>query len=103
MLIRNQIFLPVIISVTVLLPVIILFFFKNRRLQLRLTMILILTGSILTALIGYLTVSISVIYDVSVQPVVRMFLPLIILLFVLLAYRGIKKDENLVRSYDRLR
>jgi len=102
-LIRNQILLPVIITVTILLPLIIIFFFKNRKLQLRLIMIIIITGALLTALIVYLTISISVTYDVHFHLVIRMFLPLIILLFSLLAYRGIKKDENLVRSYDRLR
>jgi hypothetical protein len=102
-LIRNQIVLPVIITAAILLPVIIIFFFKNRKLQLRLIMILIITGALLTALIVYLTVSISVTYDVHMRLVIRMFLPLIILLFSLLAYMGIKKDENLVRSYDRLR
>jgi len=102
-LIRNQIVLPVIITAAIVLPVIIIFFFKNRKLQLRLIMILIITGALLTALIVYLTVSISVTYDVHMHLVIRMFLPLIILLFSLLAYMGIKKDENLVRSYDRLR
>ena len=102
-LIRNQILLPVIITVTILLPLINIFFFKNRKLQLKLIMIIIITGALLTALIVYLTISISVTYDVHLHLVIRMFLPLIILLFSLLAYRGIKKDENLVRSYDRLR
>jgi hypothetical protein len=102
-LIRNQIVLPVIITAAIVLPVIIIFFFKNRKLQLRLIMILIITGALLTALIVYLTVSISVTYDVHMHLVIRMFLPLIILLLSLLAYMGIKKDENLVRSYDRLR
>lgn len=102
-LIRNQILLPAIITVTILLPAIIIFCFKNRKIQYRLTMILIIIGVLLTAIIVYQAVSIPVLYDVHLQLVLRMFLPLGIILFSFLAYRGIKKDENLIRSYDRLR
>jgi hypothetical protein len=42
-------------------------------------------------------------YHSELIPGFKMFVPLVILVFGILAYVGIKKDENLVKSYDRLR
>jgi hypothetical protein len=42
-------------------------------------------------------------YEGSLTPGLKMILPLILLILSFLAYRGIKKDELLVKSYDRLR
>ena len=39
----------------------------------------------------------------TIIPGIKMVVPLLILIFGILAQRGIKHDENLVRSYDRLR
>jgi hypothetical protein len=43
------------------------------------------------------------IYAADVEWGFRMFIPLLVLILGTLALKGIKKDENLVRSYDRLR
>jgi hypothetical protein len=42
-------------------------------------------------------------FDTKIIPGFKMVLPVLVFLFTLLAYRGIKKDDRLVKSYDRLR
>jgi hypothetical protein len=42
-------------------------------------------------------------YQTELVPGYKMFIPLVMLVLETLALRGIKKDENLVKSYDRLR
>jgi predicted HAD superfamily Cof-like phosphohydrolase len=42
-------------------------------------------------------------FQTELVPGVKMLIPLLILTFGILAFIGIKKDEKLVKSYDRLR
>jgi hypothetical protein len=42
-------------------------------------------------------------YEAVFTPGLKMVLPVILLILSMLAYRGIRKDELLVKSYDRLR
>jgi amino acid permease len=90
------ILIPITYLITILL-------FKNRKIQLRLSLFLIVLIVIL--IIAFIHVSISVIskFDAGIIPVLKMFIPLLILIISFLAYRGIKKDDQLVKSYDRLR
>jgi hypothetical protein len=37
------------------------------------------------------------------EPGYRIIMPLLSLIFLVLAYLGVKKDDELVKSYDRLR
>jgi hypothetical protein len=89
-----------IILITSLITILL---FKNRKIQLRLSLFLIVLIVIL--IIAFIHVSISVIskFDAGIIPVLKMFIPLLILIISFLAYRGIKKDDQLVKSYDRLR
>jgi amino acid transporter len=57
----------------------------------------------LIILVSYYSYLIVRYYNAELIPGIKMFFPLIILVTALLAYRGISKDENLVKSYDRLR
>ena len=88
----------------IILAITAIFLFKNRRLQLKLTRINILLNLILiiAVFVGYSRYIQSVI-KVEEQFKTGAFLPLISLVFLVLAYRGIKKDEELIRSADRLR
>jgi hypothetical protein len=93
-----------LISVLVpLISLITIFLFKNRKLQLKTTLILIMLEVLLIAVVAYYGISSIQRLDAIVAPVFRMFIPVITVILTILAYRGIKKDENLVRSYDRLR
>jgi uncharacterized membrane protein len=81
-----------------------IFAFRRRMVQIRLgifSFIAILIGMILTAILFMQ----DAITEHTVQPDDRagIFLPVASLILLLLAQRFIRKDENLVRSMDRLR
>lgn len=98
-----------VLPVTILIPLIaalsfsIIFFFKNRNLQLLLSKILIalITGLILV--VGYYSYVIISQMGGVIVPGIKMTLPVIMIIFSVLAFRGIMKDDQLVKSYDRLR
>ncbi len=86
-----------------LLSLIAIFLFKNRKIQLIVSIIvLILSAGLIIALTWYGFNVISS-YNMKIVPGISMTLPLFILIFSVLAYRGILKDDRLVKSYDRLR
>jgi hypothetical protein len=102
-LIQNQIPALIILVTVMLLSLIAIFFYRKRKLQMKLTMgVLLLTFAFIAVVIFY---SVSVIDKYQVVPVLgyKMFIPLLMILFGILAFRGIRKDEELVNSYDRLR
>lgn len=90
------ILIPVISFITILL-------FKNRKMQLRFA----ITGIILAA--GFVILSVYYIYIISLNygthivPGYKMLITILLLIFNYLAYKGIRKDDDLVKSYDRLR
>ncbi len=102
-LLLKQIPLSVIIILIPVVGLAALFTFKNRKLQMKLTSAVILSAVILTGLIIYYAISVININQVEVVPGFKMLIPALIIVFGILALRGIRKDENLVRSYDRLR
>lgn len=102
-LVQNQLPLSAILLIIPILSLIIIFLFKNRRIQLKLTLIVIALASIL---ILYLAISALLIvkrYEVQLLPAFPVIVPPLVLLFSIFAYRGIKKDDAVVKSYDRLR
>ena len=80
-----------------------IFLFKNRVLQLRITLALIIMEVMLLAAATCYCVHFIRHFDATLIPGLRMFIPFIAIILSILAYRGIRNDENLVRSYDRLR
>jgi hypothetical protein len=93
-------------ALIILIPVlsfITIFLFKKRRIQKIFSLILVAFSLCLLILIFYY--SYLMIKNEGTQLVlgIKMFFPLIILLTSFLGYRGISKDESLVKSYDRLR
>lgn len=95
-----------VLLISVLIPVIssaAIFLFRNRKLQRRIVCILIILNVLLIAILLYYGLSGMNEYDGTMIPVVRMFIPLISVLLLILAAGGIKKDEDLVKSYERLR
>jgi hypothetical protein len=92
--------LAVIIS---LLAAIIIALFKKRELQLMLSRLLIFLILGFIFVLVYFSYSIATKYSVQVLPGFKMAVPVLQLIFSFLAYRGIKKDDDLVKSYDRLR
>jgi hypothetical protein len=95
--------LTILIIIIPVLAIVTIFLFKNRKIQLRLALLLIFFTGVLTLAFIHSVINITGAHEATLVPGFRMFLPLIMLLFSILAYRGIKKDDNLVKSYDRLR
>jgi hypothetical protein len=65
----------------------------------------ILTGLVLGLILVSFYYSYSVMskYDATLVPGIKMSLPFLQLILSVLAFKGIKKDDKLVKSYDRLR
>lgn len=95
--------LSVLIILIPILSLISIFIFKNRKLQSRLVLVLIILCSLMViALIHGSIITVSR-FEAVLTPGIKMALPLIILFLSVLAYTGIKNDDRLVKSYDRLR
>lgn len=95
-----------LLLLSVLLPagsLMAIFLFRRRKIQMKLTLILISTDLLLILTSAIYIFNFIKQNDVIVIPGLRMFIPVVNFFLLILAYRGIKKDENLVRSYDRLR
>ena len=99
----------ILLSITggiILLLLINIFLFKNRKLQMllsRIVIILIITAIITGGILFYQNFENrqAEMNDVSAR--LGLFIPVISILLIWFAYRYIRKDEKLVRSMDRLR
>ena len=95
--------LSVFIIIIPILSLITIFLYKRRPIQ----KVLAITGIFLAAgfslLIAIYSYSICSRNEMKLVLTWKMILPVLILVFYLLAYRGIVKDDHLVKSYDRLR
>ncbi|MGE5419080.1 MAG: DUF4293 domain-containing protein [Chloroflexota bacterium] len=95
--------LTVMLLINPFLSLILIFLYKKRKLQMKLTILLIFTILLTVAMIGYFAWNLSRASSTDIVFTYKMILPLLMLIFSVLAYAGIKKDEEIVRSYDRLR
>lgn len=93
---------PVLFFVSALLSIVTLFLFKNRQLQFVLGRLNILINLFLLVVLIYLSQTLSGEASVS-EKGIGMFLPILVILLLVLANKAIKKDEDLVKSVDRLR
>lgn len=104
--VQTEPFLALTIATVVLglLPFVIIFFYRNRKRQINLCYLTIL------AILGFsfwlVQTAKSVLGEVTLQfgnYGIGVILPSLAILFIILALRGIRNDEKLVRSADRLR
>jgi len=79
-----------------------IFLFKNRKTQIVINRLNIVLNFFLLGIIVYLLLTLSGEAVVSKKGI-GSFLPLIVILFLVLANKAIIKDEKLVKSVDRLR
>lgn len=91
-------------SMIILLTILTIFLFKNRRMQLNLLrfsliLLLIMIGSFFFYYVNILEKASGGITHYEIGS----YMPLIAFIFYIFAYRGIMSDEKLVRSADRLR
>ncbi|MFY0603177.1 MAG: DUF4293 domain-containing protein [Flavobacteriaceae bacterium] len=94
--------IPISFLATSIIAVATIFYFKNRQLQFVLGRIIVLINLFLLGLLIYLSLTLPGEAAVS-EKGIGMFLPVIIILLAVLANKAIKKDEDLVKSVDRLR
>jgi heme A synthase len=85
------------------ISLVVIFLFKNRKLQIRLTTYLLLLAILLTVAVAAVSFYVMSRYNADIVLTIKIILPLLIAICLYLAYRGIKRDEDLVKSYDRLR
>jgi len=91
-------------SFVILFSLIAIFLYKNRKAQLRIIM--------LNVLLEAITIGLFFLYYVDVlekasgalaEYKAGIFMPMLSLIFLVLAYRGVMQDDRLIRSADRLR
>lgn len=93
---------PALFFISALLAIVTIFLFKNRQLQFVLGRLNILINLFLLGILIYLSQTLSGEALVS-EKGIGMFFPVIVILLLVLANKAIKKDEDLVKSVDRLR
>lgn len=94
--------IPVLFLASALISFITIFLFKNRKMQFVIGRIVILINLFLLGLLIYVSLTLPGETAVS-EKGIGMFLPILAILLVVLANKAIKKDEDLVKSVDRLR
>ena len=100
--VSSNVYYPFIINtIVVILTTVVIFLYKNRVLQYKLSNLLVLFNVFITGLfflLSYINVPVE-----NISYKIGAFLPLISAVFAFLAGHFIKKDEQLVRSADRIR
>jgi amino acid transporter len=101
--ISESVYIAALIVLVSLISFITIFFYRKRKVQLRLTTVSIVLNIILILALAYYIYHFTAAFGLSLVPGLNLLYPLLMLIFLFLAYRGIKKDEEIVKSYDRLR
>jgi len=91
-----------LIFVSIMLAIISIFSFKKRQLQFVLNRLNIISNFVLLGVFVYRSLTLSGETLVS-EKGIGVLLPIISIVFLVLANKAIKKDEDLVKSVDRLR
>ena len=94
--------IPISFLISAILSIVAIFLFKKRQLQFVIGRIIIIINFFILGLLIYLSLNLPGETLVS-EKGIGMFLPVLSILLVVLANKAIKKDEDLVKSVDRLR
>lgn len=94
----SNFFILILSIASVAISVITIFFFKDRKLQMKLALLGLVIAIIVFAL--YI-LEYSKLYNND--PYLWALFPLSVIVFYFLAYKGIRSDEKLVKSLDKLR
>ena len=104
---QSTMYMGVIVALATLLPLVTIFCFKNRMLQIRLCaveLVLLAGAEIFMAIYYYLSNRMFSMMEFHTQGFrIAIIFPIIALILDYLALRAIFKDEMLVRSLDRIR
>ena len=99
----NDSFYTVLFGLSTTLTLISIMYFKKRQHQFVLNRLTIILNLILLGLFVYRSLNLSGETVQVSEKCIGMFLPIVAIVFLSLANRAIKKDEDLVKSADRLR
>lgn len=99
---KNDVMFLSMFLASAILSIVTIFLFKNRKLQFVLGRLNIILNFILLGFFVYQSLNLSGETAVS-EKGIGMFLPIVSIVFLALANKAIKKDEDLVKSVDRLR
>ena len=99
----NDSFYTVLFGLSTTLTFISIMYFKKRQHQFVLNRLTIILNLILLGLFVYRSLNLSGEAVQVSEKGIGMFLPIVAIVFLALANRAIKKDEDLVKSADRLR
>lgn len=102
-LLENTYILSVFIFIIPLLSGVTVVLYKKRSIQMWLVRFIIILVVVFIIVSGLYAYVIMTKYDSNILPGFNMIIPFLQLIFSVLAYRGIRKDDDLVKSYDRLR
>jgi glucan phosphoethanolaminetransferase (alkaline phosphatase superfamily) len=100
---------PAMLAVGILLtlfPLVILFLYKKRQVQMRLSASAMMANTaMLLLLVGIVNKSLEYITEIHTKETYGggLILPLLSIVFLFLANKAIRKDDKLIRSADRLR
>lgn len=92
---------PVLFLASAALALYTIFAFKDRKKQFVLSRLIILINLFLLGVLIYLSLNLP--GEVTSEKGIGMFIPTVAILFSVMANKAIKKDEDLVKSVDRLR
>ena len=87
----------------IILAFVTLFLYKNRGLQMRLISYNTILISAIFILFAYYIYKITIDYSSNFSFSIGFIIPIIAIIFNTLAYRRIKRDDELVKSIDRIR
>ena len=94
----------ILVFVLALLPLINIFLYRSRKLQLRISVYsIILAFGLIGLVYYYFVVGFRQLDDPAYALRFPLVIPAIFIILIYLAFRGIRKDEILVRSLDRIR
>jgi hypothetical protein len=94
----------ILVGVLVLLPLFTLFLYRKRKLQIRISVYCIILAFGLIGLIYYFfLIGFRQLDEPAYAFRFPLIVPVIFIVLMYLAFRGIRKDEILVRSLDRIR
>ncbi|WP_299486188.1 DUF4293 domain-containing protein [uncultured Allomuricauda sp.] len=99
---ENELWISIVFYISAALALISIFMFKNRQNQFVLNRLNMILNLFLLGFFVYRSLSLSGENTIS-EKGIGMLIPVFSIVFLVLANRAIKKDEDLVKSVDRLR
>lgn len=99
---KDDVFYSVLFGLSGVLAFFTIFLFKTRKRQFVLNRLNIILNFVLLGFFVYRSLSLSGETSVS-EKGIGMLLPIVSIVFLVMANKAIKKDEDLVKSVDRLR